>query len=125
METWIKSISMKEMVKRYGVNTAGDYWRPTPDLLNIRVIGLNNSDYEFLIAIHEMIEEYICTKRGIKETDIQKFDQQCEDDEPGDNPSAPYHKEHVFAECLERLLALELGVNWEEYGNAIDKAVEV
>ena len=44
---------------------------------------------------------------------------QADDDpyvnDPGISPDAPYHHEHVFAECMERLFALQLGVNWQEY----------
>ena len=37
----------------------------------------------------------------------------------GADPNAPYHSEHVFAEIVERMLALELGVNWERYTAAV------
>ena len=40
--------------------------------------------------------------------------------EPGDSPDAPYHKEHVFATKIERLLAKEFDVDWREYEAAIN-----
>lgn len=75
----------------------------------------------FLVAVHEMVEAWICERRGIKEPDIKAFDEANPDsDDPGTMPEAPYHKEHIFAECLERLVARELGVNWEEYDRTIE-----
>lgn len=38
-------------------------------------------------------------------------------DEPGDDPHAPYKREHQFAETIERLLANELEVDWNAYLN--------
>ena len=34
-------------------------------------------------------------------------------------PRAPYYKQHVFAEKIERLLATELGVDWSAYGKEV------
>jgi hypothetical protein len=39
--------------------------------------------------------------------------------EPGDDAKAPYHREHVFATKIERLLAVELGVNWRDYDREV------
>jgi hypothetical protein len=43
----------------------------------------------------------------------------AKDTEPGDDPRAPYHKQHVFAENIERLLAAELGVDWSAYDKEV------
>lgn len=95
----------------------------------MRVSDLGNSDYEFLIAMHELIEMYLTEKRGIKEEDIKRFDQHfedgrklglhTEDEEAGDDPHAPYRKEHFFATNIERMIASELGVDWEKYDEAV------
>ena len=42
-------------------------------------------------------------------------------DEPGDTLQAPYHKEHMFAEKIERSVADELGVDWKEYSELTAK----
>ena len=42
-----------------------------------------------------------------------------DDSEPGDDPRAPYHFAHVFAEKIERLLATELGVDWSAYDKEV------
>ena len=105
--------------------TVGDYW-DDEEGTNIRVSDMGNEDYEFLVVIHELIEQYLCKKRGISEEDISKFDIKFEknrpegnEDEPGDDQKAPYRKEHFFATTIERLIAGELGVDWKEYDKAI------
>lgn len=109
--------------------TVGDYWRDPDGTLQIRVSEMGNKDYEALVALHELIEIILTEKKGIKEPDIMAFDVQFEkereeglhgeDDEPGEAPNSPYRKEHVLAECLERVVANELGVIWDEYGKTV------
>lgn len=116
--------------------TLGDYWVDADGTVQIRVSDFSGACdtprlYALLIAFHEMIEQALCLQRGIAEEAITAFDMAhlADDDpwvdDPGHCPQAPYHREHVFAECLERLFAAELGVNWQEYEAAIavvDKA---
>lgn len=90
------------------------------------ISNMNNTDYEFLVGIHELIEAYLCQKREIKEEDVTDFDMVYEEgriegeiDEPGDDPRAPYHKEHVFATNIEKQLATELGVDWDLYDKTV------
>jgi len=67
-----------------------------------------------LVAAHEMIEAYLALHAGVTQEAVDKFDGAYEaqrkpgdDSEPGDDPKAPYHREHVFATKIER----RLGVN--------------
>lgn len=109
--------------------TAGDYYEKPNGTVEFNICKQVNDDYEFLITIHEMVEEYITRKRGIKEEDIMNFDLLFEDerqrglhsqdDEPGYDLRAPYRKEHIFAELIERQIAFELGVDWIKYGEEI------
>jgi hypothetical protein len=95
----------------------------------VRVSDMGNDDYHFLVLIHELIELHLVNKRGILIEDIDAFDKKFEEDrskgihsqdeEPGDSCYAPYRKEHLFATNIERLLAYELGVDWEEYGKTV------
>jgi hypothetical protein len=69
----------------------------------------------------------LCRERGVTEDSVTQFDLDFEaarpegnTDEPGDDPSAPYQKEHQFATTVELLLAAELGVKWREYERAIE-----
>jgi hypothetical protein len=35
--------------------------------------------------------------------------------EPGDDRSAPYYKQHQIATRMERQMAYEMGIDWNEY----------
>lgn len=115
--------------KQQAYDTCGNWWFNMEGDLEIRVSDMDNPDYEFLIASHEMKEAKLCHKFGISERKITEFDEQfererkqglhAEDDEPGDSPDAPYREYHFFATSLERLEAQAMGVNWEEYEKAI------
>ncbi len=105
--------------------TVGD-WVFDGEVLDVKVSSMKNSDYEFLVSIHEFIEAYLCFKRGIKEEDVTNFDIAFEEGrlegntyEPGNHPQAPYNKEHCFATEIEMKIAKELGVNWEEYDETV------
>jgi hypothetical protein len=115
----IESISYVH--QRY--ETLGDYYDDEKGT-QIKVTDMGAEDYEFLIALHEMVEQYLCKNRGIREEDITKFDKMFEaerdaekwtTEEPGDDPRAPYKKEHFFSTNIERLMAEQLGVNWQIY----------
>jgi hypothetical protein len=106
-------------------DTVGDYYHnETGDQL-LFISDMGNKKYEFLIALHELIESQLCQERGITEDMIDAFDFEFEKDrkegdlrEPGDQPEAPYFKEHQFASKIERLVANELGVDWEQYNGS-------
>lgn len=103
-------------------NTVGD-WEVTPgDTLKITVSYLGNRNLEALVAVHELVEAILCLHRGVMPEAVDKFDKDFDGEgEPGDDPKAPYHREHVFATEVERMLAKELGVDWDAYGAAIAK----
>lgn len=119
----IRVIPHKE--QRY--ETIGDWWfNKDNSKLSIRVSNLNNEDYENLIALHEQVEALLCLKRNIDEKKITAFDIKFEKhrefgntDEPGDDPKAPYRKEHFFATSIERLMAAELNIDWRKYEEAV------
>lgn len=119
MNITIKTIPHSQ--QRY--DTIGDYWFEENGDLQIRVSDTNNWKYEALVALHEAVEVLLCKDRGIPEPEIMAFDKKFEanrpaddqESEPGDAPNAPYRKEHRFAENLERLLAAELAVDWNQY----------
>lgn len=98
------------------------------DLL-VEVSDMGNWKYQFLVALHEMVEVALCKERNIPQAVVDDFDVNYEkeraegkhrpEDEPGDDPAAPYRKEHFFATNIERLMAGELGVDWEDYDRAV------
>lgn len=105
-------------------DTIGDYWVDRDGTLQIRVSQMGKPEHMFLVALHELIEVTLCTVRGIAEPDIKAFDMAMPDDspyadDPGHDPAAPYHREHVFAEIIERIMALEIGIDWQEYDAAL------
>ena len=110
--------------------TVGD-WRNDPDgTLRIRVSDMKNDDYEFLVALHELIEQKLCQKRGITTESVDEFDIEFEKQrkksltlstaEPGDNRFAPYRNEHCIATGVERIVAAALDVNWSDYETAVN-----
>ena len=105
-------------------NGVGDYWRAADGAVFIRVTKFPDWRYETLVAIHELIEEAVTRHRGIAEPDIQAFDlAHPELDDPGMDPRAPYHREHLLADAIERLVAQALDVDWETYGKACEDAI--
>ncbi len=115
----IKFIDGKE--QRY--STCGDYWE-TNSSYEFRITKQDTPDKSILILLHEMVEYFLCTKRGISEADIMDFDLKWNklneeghtiSDEPGNAKSAPYYKEHRFAENIERQVALAANIDWQDY----------
>lgn len=96
-------------------DTLGD-WAGNERHRMVFVSEMANNDYEFLVALHELIEHALCLKRNITDEEVCKFDMNFTGDgEPGDQPDAPYHKEHQFANKIEQLVTQELGIDSEEY----------
>lgn len=113
--------------------TAGDYYyvgNKHQGTMFVDVCKQKHPDYEFLILIHELIEQYLTESRGIPEQEIMDFDLKfeaerelglhTEEEEPGDDEHSPYKEEHRFAENIERQIAHELGVNWKKYEDEIE-----
>jgi hypothetical protein len=66
---------------------------------------------QFLIALHELVEVKLCEARGITQKAVDDFDLAYAGlDEPGDEPLAPYRREHRFAMLIEHQMAHELGM---------------
>ena len=106
--------------------TVGDYWIDSDGTWQIRVSEMNNWKYEMAVAIHELWEQSLCFDRKIQEKDITAFDIEFEKnrkkgnlDEPGDDPNAPYVKEHCSATGIERLFISEVNENWKDYDKAV------
>jgi len=88
----------------------------------VRVTEMGNWRKELLVVMHELAESFVCLHRGIPEPEIMAFDIAWEavntnpEAEPGNDPAAPYHAEHRFAEeVIERPMAEALGVDWADY----------
>jgi hypothetical protein len=108
--------------KKQRYDTAGDYFFGSwYNRWNFLISEMKNTDYEFLVLVHEIIEWHLTQKRGIKEEDITNFDIESKHPDPGTLKNAPYHKEHMFATKIEKQLAKELKINWNKYDKSFDK----
>lgn len=93
--------------------------------LCINVSRLPDRREMFLVAIHELIEAFLCECAGVTEASVDQFDMggqkvaHC--DEPGDDLRAPYYRQHQIATGIERILAAEVGVSWLEYEKHIEE----
>ena len=99
-------------------DTEGD-WLWDGSALEIRIsreVGKEDPRYAVLMFVHELTEALLCRSAGITGEDVDAFDfLHQKDNEPGENPAAPYHRQHCAAEAAEHALAAYLGVNWERY----------
>jgi hypothetical protein len=121
MNITIKSIPHKS--QRY--DTLGDWFYDENGDLIISVsndnAGLPTEDHQFLCALHELIEIYLCKKDGVTQEQVDHFDmikyhEYSESDfgEPGDHPRSPYREQHRKAMLIEMLMANFLKM--ENYG---------
>lgn len=106
-------------------DTCGD-WLAKDDSISIRVSKTSRSRLDLLLAIHELVEAWECHTSGISTEAVDRFDT-AEDwadrgySEPGDDPAAPYHAQHMVAMRIERLAAETLGVSWNDYSQVIQR----
>lgn len=119
-------------------DTCGDWYTSSGAGLVIKVSHLKDRREMFLIAIHELIEAFLCECAGITEISVDEFDKNFDHTcsfsdgrkssrmmitnmEPGDSIDAPYYKQHQIASAIERILAAEVGVSWLEYSKHIEE----
>jgi hypothetical protein len=110
------------------IHSVGDYEIDEQGVLQIRVSEMPTLEESMLIAHHEFSEVCQTEHEGIREPDIQAFDLEFERNrkpgdlsEPGDDPLAPYRRQHFRAEINERNLADWLGVDWDLYDKHCDE----
>lgn len=105
--------------------TIGDWFFDKKGALQIRITDIGSWMDELLCGHHEFVEAFLCSVRGITEKMVDDWDNKFEeerkqglhgdDDEPGEDPKAPYYNEHLFATGEDMLLCQQLGLNWKEY----------
>ncbi len=96
-------------------DTLGDYWEDDEGTWHFRVSDLGDWRYNFSILLHEFVEYALLKHAGIPETAVLAFDRAVPPfseyaDDPGFDPKAPYHQQHVYADAMERLIAPHLGM---------------
>jgi len=119
----IKTIPHSE--QRYP--TCGDWFYGEDKSLQTRVSQMHDSRYEFLVALHELVEVKLCEWCGITQAAVDAFDMEYEqnrkeydESEPGDSPRAPYRFQHCLATGVERTVAAVMGVDWSDYEATIN-----
>lgn len=97
----------------------------------INITDTSNSDYIFLVALHEMIEQHLIYKKGITDQECTDFDIAWEekngnspDKEPGDDENCPYREEHDWAIKIEKTMAMKMGIDWDDYENFLTNFIE-
>ncbi|OGI22501.1 MAG: hypothetical protein A2808_03305 [Candidatus Moranbacteria bacterium RIFCSPHIGHO2_01_FULL_55_24] len=108
-------------------NTVGDYYLNDKGERIFVISDMRDWRYEILTAVHELVESALCKHRGVTDEQIDAFDLEFSEkratgdvSEPGDSPEAPYYREHQFSNKIEKMLADELKVDWEQYGKTVD-----
>jgi len=100
-------------------------------VLRIRVSEMSDWRHEACVAIHELAEVLMCKQAGITTEQVDFYDKNYEklraegllpdpNSEPGDEPEAPYFRQHVVASAIERLLAGEMEVDWNKYADEVE-----
>ncbi len=108
-----------ESKQRKEVNGADWFFDKNGDL-QVRVSPMSDWRYETLLGIHEAVEAIMCKHSGVSQASVDKFDQEYDKTHPidlnaGDDPAAPYVREHCLSTAIERILCAELDVNWLHY----------
>ena len=108
--------------------TCGDWQFTYAGDLRISVSAMRDERHEQLVAVHELIEALCCRAWGVPQKAVDAFDllyeqrrRESDLSEPGDDPGAPYHRQHVFAAKIERMVADELGVDWDAYAKEVEE----
>ena len=102
--------------------TTGDWLFTRAGDLTISVSDTGVQHYNFLLALHEMIEAYLCKAAGISGSVVDNWDlAHLDSKNPGGLPGCPYAKQHEIAELIEYLVAKKLDVDWKTYEEALEK----
>jgi len=133
--------TIPHLKQRY--NTIGDWQIQDDGTILIRVsrmppissraeAPISGRRQEFLVAIHELIEAFLCSEKDITTESVDEFDKkhyetpkmQYTEEEPGDHPESPYRIQHSIATGIERTLAYPLRVNWHYYDLNMKRLME-
>lgn len=129
MKLTIESIPHNQ--QRY--ETCGDWQELQPPFvaegdvgIAVTVSELGDWRMDACVGIHEAVEALMCKYAGVIQEQVDAFDMEYEknrkdgdESEPGDSANAPYYKQHQIATGIERILAAELGIDWNAYEQKI------
>jgi len=114
--------------------TCGNYKWDEDGALHLYISAMGDWRSELAVAIHELVEVFMCLDKGIAFADIDAFDIQFEKqraeglhaahDEPGDDTRAPYFVQHIIATEVERTVTRLLSLDWESHEENVRKLDE-
>jgi hypothetical protein len=100
-----------------------------PAIITVAQTGSDVSD--MAVALHELIESFLCWKHGVREEAVTDFDRlffaeqqagmHAPDAEPGHDPRAPYREWHLAAERFEREFVLQAGSTWDQHCENVNR----
>ena len=101
-------------------STVGDWIGFRTDVLQINVSDTGSEDYNFLIALHEMVEAYLCKRAGITMEQVDAWDlTHLDSEDPGSLSDCPYREQHEFATFVEKNMCWEMQLDWGKYEDTI------
>lgn len=106
---------------QFRYDTLGDWeYRDGPDGVVARIsvpkFGRENNYAAWLIAVHELVELFLCARQGVTQQAADEFHAAHPDsDEYGDEADCPYYEQHQVADAVEKLLCNAIGVSWKDY----------
>ena len=106
-------------------DTVGNYGETEHEIW-FEITELSDPLYSVAILLHELHEFYRNKDLGTTIEEIDKFDMvdHPELEEPGDDPRAPYHKQHLEASVIERACLAMAGRSWSDYEQEIENLFE-
>ena len=123
LEVIFIAITGPECIRNSGV---GDWMEQGNELRIIRALRMDNLMDTYAVAIHEMVEQFLCARDGVSDEVVTAFDaawdNEDEYDEEGDDPTAPYHAQHLAAKAVERRFVEACGDTWEAYDARVTAA---
>ena len=103
-----------EKLRNRAANQVAD-WYEKKGIVKIDTAEEQGFDSALAVAMHEIIEKALCDRAGITCEQVDLFDLQCHDYDPGCNPAAPYHHQHMAALKVERAVCKALGLSWKQH----------
>ena len=103
----------------------GDWYQPKAGHHLVLALDLEDDDVTLGVLVHELIEQYMCARDGVHEFPVNEFDAKFKGEgEPGDDPAAPYYKQHQAASAVEKVVLEVLGRDFEKCKPIWDAAWE-
>jgi hypothetical protein len=110
-------------------------WVLAGDSITVLVVDGLPPESELMVGVHELMEAFLCRRNGISDSAVNAFDALFEEErragkhsleaEAGDDPRAPYFKEHQMATFVERAACHALDFTWVRHEQAVSHALGI